>query len=71
VISLSCSDPGASIGYRFGEPGSFSGAWQVYAGPFELPSLGPSLEVQTHRIGHLPTTTRHSLAGQGRAKSQE
>lgn len=71
VISLSCSDPGASIGYRLGEPGSFSGAWQVYAGPFELPSLGPSLEVQTHRIGHLPTTTRHSLAGQGRAKSQE
>lgn len=58
MVSLSCSDPGASIGYRIGEEGSFSGAWQVYAGPFEMPSHGRVIEVQTHRIGHRPTTTR-------------
>ncbi len=57
VVRLSCSDPGASIGYRLGTAKKYSGPWQVYAGPFEVPANRRFIEVQTHRIGHLPTTT--------------
>ena len=38
VVTLSCSDPGASIGYRLGTAKNYSGPWQVYAGPFEVPA---------------------------------
>ncbi len=57
VVRLSCSDPGASIGYRLGTDKKYSGPWQVYTGPFEVPANRRFIEVQTHRIGHLPTTT--------------
>jgi arylsulfatase A-like enzyme len=56
-VRLSCSDPGASIGYRLGTEKKYSGPWQVYTGPFEVPANRRFIEVQTHRIGHLPTTT--------------
>jgi len=57
VVSLSCSDPGASIGYRLGTDKHYSGPWQVYTGPFEVPANRRFIEVQTHRIGHLPATS--------------
>jgi N-sulfoglucosamine sulfohydrolase len=57
VVSLCCSDPGASIGYRLGTEKKYSGAWQVYTKPFEVPANRRFIEVQSHRIGHQPTTT--------------
>jgi N-sulfoglucosamine sulfohydrolase len=57
VVSLSCSDPGASIGYRLGQEKQYSGPWQVYTGPFEVPANRRFIEVRTHRIGHAPATT--------------
>jgi N-sulfoglucosamine sulfohydrolase len=60
IVSLSCDDPGASIGYRLGDEAAGSGPWQVYAGPFELPAGSGGIEVQTHRIGHLPATSRRT-----------
>ena len=57
VVSLSCSDPGASIGYRLATEKKYSGPWQVYTKPFEVPANRRFIEVQTHRIGHQPTTT--------------
>lgn len=57
VVRLTCSDPGASIGYRLGTEKKYSGPWQVYSGPFEVPASRRFIEVQTHRIGHLPETT--------------
>jgi hypothetical protein len=57
VVRLTCSDPGASIGYRLGTEKQCSGPWQVYTGPFEVPANRRFIEVQTHRIGHLPTNT--------------
>ena len=64
VVTLSCSDHGASIGYRLGTDKNYSGPWQVYAGPFEVPANRRFIEVQTHRIGHLPTTTGSLLGGE-------
>lgn len=64
VVSLSCSDPGASIGYRLGADKNFSGPWRVYDGPFEAPADRHFLEVRTHRIGHRPTTTGGLLGGE-------
>jgi len=57
VVTLSCSDPGASIGYRLGSEKKSSGPWRVYTAPFEVPANLRFIEVQTHRIGHLPSTT--------------
>lgn len=57
VVTLSCRDPGASIGYRLGTEKKYSGPWQVYHGPFEASANRRFIEVQTHRIGHRPTTT--------------
>jgi arylsulfatase A len=62
VVSLTCRDPAASIGYRTSSDGTFSGPWQVFTGPFAAPAGSRLVEVQTHRIGHLPTTVRHMLA---------
>jgi hypothetical protein len=64
VVTLSCSDPGASIGYRLGTAKNYSGPWQVYVAPFEVPANRRFIEVQTHRIGHLPTTTGSLLGGE-------
>jgi arylsulfatase A-like enzyme len=64
VVTLSCSDPGASIGYRLGTAKKYSGPWQVYSGPFEVPAHRRFIEVQTHRIGHAPATTGALLGGE-------
>ena len=63
-VSLSCSDPGASIGYRLGTNKQFSGPWQVSNGPFEVPGNLRFLQVQTQRIGHKPSTTETLLGGE-------
>ena len=63
VVSLSCSDPGASIGYRLSTEKKYSGPWQVYTGPFEVSADRRFLEVQTHRIGHKPAIGGAFLGG--------
>ena len=63
-VSLSCGDPAASIGYRLGTKRELSGPWQVYTGPFAASGETRFLEVQTHRIGHKPTTTGTFLGGE-------
>jgi hypothetical protein len=64
VVSLSCPDPGASIGYRLGTDKRYAGPWQVYTTPFEVPADRRFIEVRTHRIGHAPTTTGALLGGE-------
>jgi N-sulfoglucosamine sulfohydrolase len=64
VVSIACDDSGASIGYRLGDSKQYSGPWQLYTGPFEAPANRRFLEVQTHRIGHKPTTTGRFLGGE-------
>ena len=56
-VSLSCSEPGASIGYRLSSTKKYEGSWQAYTKPLEVPGTHRFIEVQTHRIGHQPTTT--------------
>ena len=63
-VALRCGDPGASIGYRLGTHKRQAGPWQVYTGPFTAPADRRFLEVQTHRIGHRPTTTGAFLGGE-------
>jgi N-sulfoglucosamine sulfohydrolase len=63
-VSLSCRDPGASIGYRIGNRKQLIGPWRVYGGPFDVPGDTRFLEVQTHRIGHASTTTGVFLGGE-------
>ena len=63
-VSLSCPEPGASIGYRLSETKQYGGPWQVYNGPFDVPGNLRFIEVQTHRIGHRPTTTSVFLGGE-------
>jgi N-sulfoglucosamine sulfohydrolase len=64
VVSLTCPDPGASIGYRLSDSKQYAGPWQVYTGPFEVAANRRFLEVQTHRIGHTPTTVGAFLGGE-------
>jgi hypothetical protein len=64
VVTLSCDDPGASIGYRLATEKRYSGPWRVYTGPFESPADQRFIEVQTHRIGHRPSTTGAFLGGE-------
>jgi arylsulfatase A-like enzyme len=64
IVTLSCPDPAASIGYRLGTRKQYSGPWQAYVGPFEVPADHRFIEVQTHRIGHEPSTTGGFLGGE-------
>jgi N-sulfoglucosamine sulfohydrolase len=64
VVTLTCSDPAASIGYRLGSSKKVAGPWQVYTGPFTAPGDRRFLEVETHRIGHKPATTGALLGGE-------
>ena len=64
VVTLACADPAASIGYRLSTERRYAGPWKVYAGPFEVPADRRFIEVQTHRIGHNPTTTGAFLGGE-------
>ena len=50
-IELSCATPGASIGYRWLNPGDSTGRWEVYTGPVS-PMAGRVLEVVAHRTGY-------------------
>lgn len=50
---LSCSTPGASIGYRKNSKET----WMVYTKPITI-NKGDSLYVMSHRIGYTPTETR-------------
>jgi len=63
-VTLTCQDPGASIGYRLSNRRDHDGPWQVYTGPFQTPGDIRFLEVQTHRIGHKPATTGTLLGGE-------
>lgn len=55
ILSLTCSDPGASIGYRMSRSENFRGPWSVYTKPVEVSEGKWYFEVQTHRIGHIPS----------------
>lgn len=63
-VVIECDDPGASIAYRtfYGDQKNPVNNWQVYTGePIQL-SLGFSkIVVQTHRIGHKPTTIAREI----------
>ncbi|MFN3168012.1 MAG: sulfatase [Phycisphaeraceae bacterium] len=63
-VTLSCAEPGASIGYRLGTRKEYSGPWRVYTGSFETPGDLRFIQVQTHRIGHKPATTGTLLGGE-------
>lgn len=69
-VTITCEEPGASIGYRRLPLGEDK-RWRVYSGPLALDGVG-ALEVLTHRIGWKPTRTRHQFgalpAQQRRAK---
>ncbi len=49
-VHLTCSNPSASIGYRFSE----KEGWKVYTAPFEA-KKGETIYVNSHRIGYEPT----------------
>ncbi|PHN02723.1 sulfatase family protein [Flavilitoribacter nigricans] len=53
LFELSCSTPGASIGYKFLDPGQEPGLhnWRVYTEAFALPE-GKEVVVVAHRIGY-------------------
>jgi len=54
-VSLRCSTPGASIGYRTSSAdGRMPDRWEVCTGPFDLPQ-GRRVEAVAHRIGYLPS----------------
>lgn len=60
-VTLRCSDPGASVGYRErAVAGENRGPWTVYTGPFEV-AVGTKLELLTHRIGHKRTLVRFTV----------
>ena len=65
LIWINCDDPGASIGYRVSRKGKFEGPWSVYAGKFFIDLKGnEQIQVQTHRIGHKPTTVEKKIGGE-------
>ncbi|MBX2852025.1 MAG: sulfatase-like hydrolase/transferase, partial [Phycisphaeraceae bacterium] len=61
LVNISCDDSGASIGYRTSKNGKFSGPWIVYRQGPKVSFDTPHIQVQTHRIGHKPTTITHQL----------
>lgn len=64
VVTLSCVDPKASIGYRLAATKNFAGPWRPYTGPFEAPADRRFIEVRTHRAGHEPAVTGALLGGE-------
>ena len=63
TVTLSCDDPGASIGYRVGDGNKFNGPWMVYTDPVKV-GEGQTIQVQTHRIGHKPNTVVKKIGGE-------
>jgi arylsulfatase A-like enzyme len=62
IAVIKCSDPGASIGYRVSRNGKFKGPWKTYAGSVNV-SPATSIQIQTHRIGHKPSTVVKAFDG--------
>jgi hypothetical protein len=51
-LEISCSTPGASIGYRLVDGGPVNNTrWEVYRGPIHVPE-GQQLEAIAHRTGY-------------------
>ena len=55
-ITIQCTTPGASIGFRFSE----DAPWNVYTSPVPAGDAA-FIEILTHRIGFRPTTVRLDL----------
>ncbi|MGB3589131.1 MAG: sulfatase-like hydrolase/transferase [Tunicatimonas sp.] len=53
-ITISCSTPGANIGYQLVSNKIAPDSWKVYTAPFTL-SENESIRVQAHRIGYQPS----------------
>lgn len=68
AIHLTCDDQGASIGYRLSNTNQFSGPWKPYVVMDSkhptIPADKTFIQVQTHRIGHKPTTIVKKLGGE-------
>ncbi len=58
-MTLTCAEPGASIGYRRLPLGADK-RWRVYREPIAV-EAGGAVEVLTHRIGWKPTRSRHEV----------
>lgn len=62
IIGIDGMSSGASIGYRTSNTGKFSGAWKPhfntprFIDEIVVPYDEPYIQIQTHRIGHKPTT---------------
>ncbi|MEO9965745.1 MAG: sulfatase [Reichenbachiella sp.] len=56
-VTLSCTTPGASLGYRFIDEkfGRTGSTWEVYTEPVIVPTAATLLEVKSHRIGFDPS----------------
>ncbi len=65
LYHLVCKDRGASIGYRLSKDGNFTGPWRVYQRTaFEIDPAVKRIQIQTHRIGHKPTTAVKQIGGE-------
>ena len=54
IVSLNCTTPGASIGYKIFESDKEPEVWQVYTEPLKLGG-SETLKYQAHRIGYEPS----------------
>lgn len=64
-FSITCATEGASIAYRLGTSRREMGPWRVYtSGEIDTPANVRFLEVNTHRIGYLPSETGILLGGE-------
>jgi len=54
LISIDCTTPGASIGYKIIKDGIEGKSWEVYSAPFELKN-NEALIYLAHRIGYEPS----------------
>ncbi|MGB0767919.1 MAG: sulfatase family protein [Phycisphaeraceae bacterium] len=63
TFTITCDQPGASIGYRISNNQKFNGPWKVVNQWWPmLPSDQVHyVQIQTHRIGHKPTTVVKKL----------
>lgn len=57
MISITCTTPGTSIGYKIIRNGMVPDSWDVYTAPFEL-AVNEALLYQAHRIGFEPSQTQ-------------
>jgi len=53
-VNISCTTPGASIGYKIIRNGITPDSWEVYITPFKL-EAGDTMILQAHRIGYEPS----------------